>query len=365
MARRTRSVVLVAIKGLGLGGAEKLIAEGARYWDRDRFDYRVVYFLPWKDQLVAQLEEQGVRVTSLGTRWGMTPDAVYRLHRLARKSAAAVVHVHSPTVAVAMRATRRVPLVYTEHNVADSYRQPTRLLNRLTYGRNAAVTAVSEEVAASLAGFPGPAPRVIVNGVAASVTTEAALLARRELGLAADDRLVVHVGNIRPGKGHDTLIEAATRLAADITIVSLGTERHRGDLDRLRTEAARAGVATQLKFLGQRADALAFISAADVYVSPADHEGLPVSILEALALERPVVATSVGGVPSVIRPEETGMLVAPNQPVALAEAITHVLAHPVAAADYARRGRALVEERFSLERMVGAFEDIYTELLDG
>jgi len=360
-----RPVILVAIKGLGIGGAEKLISEGARFWDRDRFEYHVAYMLPWKDQLVPDLEELGVPVTCLGSKRGMTPGSVWRLRRLAGEIGADVVHAHSPTVGIAARASLRVPLVYTEHNLADSYREPTRTLNRITYARNAAVTTVSEPVGASLAGFKGPAPVVVENGVSVSVTRDEAASVRSELRIGPNDPLVVHVGNIRPGKGHDTLIEAVRHLPDDITIVSIGAEKWEGDLERVRREASEAGVSDKLSFLGRRSDALAFIAAADVYVNPADHEGLPVTILEALALTRPVVATAVGGVPSVVREGETGVLVEPQQPKELAAAVRGLLDDPIRARQLAERGRRLVEEEYGLEAMVRAFEDIYTEVLGG
>jgi glycosyltransferase involved in cell wall biosynthesis len=255
--------------------------------------------------------------------------------------------------------------VYTEHNLADSYRQPTKTLNRVTYSRNAAVTAVSEPVAASLSGYRGPTPVVVDNGVSVAVTPEDSDASRSELGLGPDDPLVVHVGNIRPGKGHDTLIEAVRHMPDQVTVVSIGAEKWEGDLDRVRDESAQAGIEGQLQFLGRRPDALAFIAAADVYVNPADHEGLPVTILEAMALGRPVVATAVGGVPSVVRDEETGVLVLPQQPAEMAAAICGLLEDPLRAKHLAERGRRLVEEEYGLEPMVRAFEHVYTEVLGG
>ena len=361
----TRPVILVAIKGLGIGGAEKLISEGARLWDRDRFAYHVAYMLPWKDQLVPDLEELGVPVTCLGSKRGMTPNSVWNLRKLTADIGADIVHAHSPTVGIAARLAVPAPVVYTEHNLADSYREPTKTLNRITYRRNAAVTAVSGPVAASLTGFNGPEPLTIENGVSVSVAPEDAAVARGELGLNPNDPLVVHVGNIRPGKGHDTLIEAVKHLPESVTVVSIGAEKHAGDLDWVRQEASAAGVSDRLRFLGRRPDALAFIAAADVYVNPADFEGLPVTILEALALERPVVATAVGGVPSVVRDGETGVLVEPQQPEELATAVRSLLDDPARAKQLAEQGRKLVEDEYGLEAMVRAFEDIYVEVLGG
>ncbi len=174
---------------------------------------------------------------------------------------------------------------------------------------------------------------------------------------------MVHVGNIRPGKGHDTLTEAVTYLPDNVVVVSIGGEKRPGDLARVRKAAAAAGVGQRLRFLGRRADALDFIAASDAYVNPADHEGMPVTILEALALERPVVATAVGGVPSVVRDGETGVLVPAKQPRALATAIRGLLDDRRWAESLAAAGRSLVERDYGVERMVRDFEDVYGGLL--
>ena len=361
-----RPTVLVFIKGLGIGGAEKLISEGARVWDRNRFDYRVAYQLPWKDQLVPDFEALGVAVECVGGRKGSTLSAVVGLRRLIRASGAALVHAHLPAAGVIARLVSAVPVVYTEHNLSSSYREPTRTLSRLTYGRNRAVTAVSEAVAESLAGYPGPVPLMIHNGVAVAVSAEEAAAVRSELGLGRDDPLVVHVGNIRPHKGHDTLIEAVAelvRLQPRVAVVSIGGEKHPGDLDRVRAAAHDAGVEGSLRFLGRRTDAPAFVAAADVFVNPADIEGLPVSILEAMALGTPVVATAVGGVPAVVENGATGLLVDRGDAFGLAQAVHRLLGDRTLAGRIASAAHDLVERDYGLEPMVRSFEAIYTEIL--
>jgi glycosyltransferase involved in cell wall biosynthesis len=353
------------IKGLGIGGAEKLISEGAAFWDRESYDYHVAYVLPWKDQLTPQLEALEVPVRCLGGRKGNSVVATARLHRLVKEWNVDLIHAHLPVSGVMARTTR-VPVVYTEHNLADSYRQPTRTLNRASYWRNDVVIAVSDAVAGSLTSFPGPTPQVIPNGVTVDVKPEQAMAARDELGLGPEQPLIVHVGNIRPHKGHSTLIAAAaelTRVKPAATIVSIGGEKYSGDLERIRTEAANKGLGDALRFLGRREDALSFVAAADVYVNPADVEGLPVSILEAMALGIPVVATAVGGVPTVIQHDETGLLVEARQPTALATAILDLLDDPRHARHLGNAGQMLVDRDFGLEAMVRSIEENYRQVL--
>jgi len=256
-------------------------------------------------------------------------------------------------------------VVYTEHNIADSYRQPTRSVNRLTYGRNAAVIAVSDAVGDSLAGFPGPTPRVIPNGVSVSVSPTEIEEVRTELGLESDHPLVVHVGNIRPHKGHENLIKATARLVTkepNVLVVSVGGEKHEGDLDRIRESAVAVGVSEHIRFMGRRENARSFLAAADVVVNPADVEGLPLAILEALALSRPVVATAVGGVPTVVVDNVTGLLVPPDDPEALATGMLRALESPDAKA-WGQAGARLVSAQYGIARMIADYEKLYWDVL--
>lgn len=365
MTQRPR--IVVAIKGLGIGGAEMLIAESARLWDQARFEYHVVYALPWKDQLVDRIRQLGIPVTCLGTRRGMTPRSWIRLRNYTAEHAD-LVHAHLPAMGAVARIVSGAPVVYTEHNVAGSYRRPVQLANRYTYGRNHAVTAVSAAVAESIAAYPGPHAEVVSNGVSVAVETGAPAAARAELGIASATPLVVHVGNIRPHKGHANLVAATGRLVElvpDVRVVSIGGEKNDGDLDRVRHLAADAGVADHLSFLGRREDALAFVAAADVFANPSDFEGLPVAVLEAMALRRPVVATAVGGVPAIVQPDVSGILVPARDPDGLAEGIAALLHDRQRAERLADAGQKIVERDYSLEAMVRRFEAIYEEVLGG
>lgn len=358
--------VLILIKGLGVGGAEKLLSEGAQYWDRDSFDYHVAYALPWKDNLVDSFQALGIPVHLIGGRRGLTPGVPIALRRVIAREGIDLIHAHSPTMGVIARMVTSVPVVYTEHNMTDSYRRPTRLLNRATYTRNRAVIAVSDAVAGSVSTWPGPQARVISNGVACRVEENEVAIARDELGLDPDTPLIAHVGNIRPGKGHDVLIDTASVLHANgrrFRWVSIGGEKYPGDLARVRDRASKSGLSDHLQFLGRRSDALSFVGAADVFVNPSEVEGLPVAVLEAMALGRPVVATAVGGVPSVIKNGETGLLVEPGDPEALAREVERMLDDRSLATSLAKEGQALVEKEYGLEPMVRAVEDVYREVV--
>ncbi|MEX2458689.1 MAG: glycosyltransferase, partial [Actinomycetota bacterium] len=148
--------VLWVIKGLGPGGAERLVADIVPRLDRDRFDTEVAYLLPWKDHLVPSLRDAGVEVHCLEVHSHRNVRWPSRLGRLV-DGRFDLVHAHLPFAAIGARwAVRRIPaarrpaLVYTEHNVWERYRGPTAWANARTFGWNDRVIAVSQAVRASM-----------------------------------------------------------------------------------------------------------------------------------------------------------------------------------------------------------------------
>jgi glycosyltransferase involved in cell wall biosynthesis len=361
----SRAKVVVLIKGLGIGGAERLISEAVAFWDRDRYDYQVAYLLPWKDQLVPEITGAGVQVDQIGNgRVGIKTWRHLRAHL--KEARPDLVHAHLPSTGILARLASHAPVIYTEHNVVSSYRQPTRLLNRLTYGRNSRLIAVSGAVADSVAGFPGPDPIIVPNGVSVSVSEQDRRAAREELEISDTTLMIIHVGNIRPHKGHSNLIAATAKLKGaldDFVVVSIGGEKYDGDLARIQAEAAGAGVEDVFRALGRRENALSFVAASDVMANPSDHEGLPLAILEAMSLGKPVVATAVGGVPSVIESGVNGLLVPAANPAALADSLLDLANDHELRARLGGQAREDALAKHGLEAMIRTVEGIYAEVL--
>ena len=196
---------------------------------------------------------------------------------------------------------------------------------------------------------------VIENGVDLSHFNGARV--RREGGLH-----LVTVGRLSEEKGHVHLIDAMPRIrrerpGAVLSLVGDGPER-----PRLERRAREQGVEEGVRFLGELADTAPVLAEADLYVHPSLYEGLGLSIAEAMAARCPVVATRVGGVPALVRHGETGLLVSAGNPAALAEAVVELLSDPTRARRFGAAGRRHVAERFSIERMVSRYQDLYREL---
>lgn len=361
--------MLWVIKGLGPGGAETLLAAAARAHDRDRFHIECAYVLPYKDHLVGDLEAAGVRTHCLSdvptdARWPL------RLARLVRSGDWDVVHVHSPlpgsVARLAVRSMRadRPGLVTTEHNAWGTFAMPTRWLNRVTAGPTGEVIAVSDEARASMTGRAAKRARTLVHGIdvahARSFVAERSFV-RAELGLGADEMIVGTVANFRPQKDYPNLLQAM-RILADrgvtVRLVAVG----QGPLEReTRAMAVELGLQDRVLLTGFRADAVRVLAACDVFTLASRWEGLPVALMEALAIGLPVVATDVGGVRELLRNEVDALLVPLGDAVALADALEWVVRDGALRQRLATTGAGRAGE-FDVSRTEAALEAAYTRV---
>ncbi len=358
--------VLWLVKGLGPGGAERLLVAAAAHHDHDAFDISCAYLLPWKQQLVPELEALGVSTTCLEVRDERNVRWAARLRRHLVDHPVDILHAHSPYPAgIARLVVRSLPrrhrprTIYTLHNTWGSFARPSRMVNGATIGMDAADLSVSELAAATLPARIRARTEVLVHGIDLDAVRAQAdrAGARRELGLPADAIVFGTVANLRAQKDYPNLLAAARRLLSagvPVRILAVG----QGPLEaEIRAEHARLGLEPILEIMGERADAVRVMSACDGFVLASNNEGLPVALMEALALGLPVVATAVGGVPEAID-ARNGVLVPPRDPSALADAIETLVNSPE------RRGKLgagarTCSARFDIRRTVERLEAVY------
>lgn len=353
--------VLWLTKGLGPGGTERLLVDVARTIDRSRFECLAAYLLPGKDHLVKALASAGVPSTCIGSGARVDLGWPARLRRLVTDEGVDVVHIQAPFPAALARPALRLlgrgrpAIVYTEHNSWDGYGILTRLANAATYPLDDARVAVSR-----------PASRhgteVLVHGVDLEEVRShrpARDRVRAELGLADGGVAILTVANLREHKDYPNLLAAARQVlasGAEVRFFAVGQGPLEGEL---RSRAADLG--DRFVFLGHRPDALDVMAAADVFVLASKAEGYPVSIMEALALGLPIVATSVGGIADAVRPGVEGELVPPSRPDLLAEALVAVAGDPARRASMAAAGESR-SAMFDIRRATTRLEQIYTEV---
>ena len=355
--------VLQVVLSLNPGGTERLVLDLVR---RLRADMPMaVCCLDEPGSWGEDLRREGVVVTSLGRRAGFHPSLGRGVAAAVRAHEATVIHAHQYTPYVYAGLSRvwqrRAPVVFTEHGrLSDAppsgkRRMVNAFLTRLARSRT---FAVSDDLRRFMHAEGLGRVGVIYNGIdvgpPASAGTRASV--RAELGVAPDGFVIATVARFDPVKSLDTLLHAMALLQdrpTSAVIVGDGPERA-----GLEAVAREAGVTNRVRFLGQRNDARRWLAGCDAFVNCSTSEGVSLTILEGMAAGLPVVVTRVGGTPEIVT-EDCGTLVPPRNPGALAAAIRELADNREAACTKGRNGRAHVAANFTIERMVGAYEQVY------
>lgn len=359
-----RPRVLWLVKGLDLGGTERLLLTHAALRDRSAFDCSLAYVLPRHAAMLDRFADADVPVTCLAARSELDLRWTVGLKRLLRS--VDVLHVHSPYAAgLARLVAGTVPVVYTEHSRWPQYHRATWALNVVTYPLNAAVVAVSHDVRRTVPRALRSRVQVVHHGVDRAVVRPDSVMraqVRRELGVGPDEVLFGTVANLRTVKNYQLLQAAAQIVAARLPqarFVAIGDGPLRAEV---AARHAASGLGDRFSLLGAQPDAARLMQAFDVLCLASRHEGLPVTIMEALALGLPVVSTAVGGVPEAVRDGVEGRLVALDDEQGFARALAELVEQPDLRV---RMARAALDRSalFDAASSVRQVEDVYRSVL--
>lgn len=224
-----------------------------------------------------------------------------------------------------------------------------------------AVSTSAAEALASQLNIDTDEFAILPNGVDIGQFSPAADRAdvRRRLGLPPDRPIVLSVGNLKPIKGHDVLLEAVARIPGRATLIFVGHDDLGGSLQRY---ASSRVFDHDIRFVGRQDDVLPWYQSADLFVLPSRNEGLSNALLEAMACGLPVVASDVGGNRDVLEHGRTGLLVPPGDPQRLAGAIARLLGDPLLRADLGQAGRRHVQRSFNITNTRAEYERRYAAL---
>jgi glycosyltransferase involved in cell wall biosynthesis len=235
------------------------------------------------------------------------------------------------------------------------------------------VLAVSNQVAATLelGGVQRDRIRVLHSGLDSHWIQgdkgEAGTDLRQRLGIAAHADVVGTVGNLFPRKGYDIMLRALPEVIAMVPdvhylVIGQGDEEYEKSL---RALCGNLGLAARVHFIGFESRVRAFLDRMDVYVQPSLMEGFGIAVLEAMAREKPVVASRTGGLPDIVVDGETGLLVPPGHIGELARAVTSLLKDPARREAMGRKGRQRVMQQFTVEAMMRDLSSAYDMLIRG
>jgi glycosyltransferase involved in cell wall biosynthesis len=371
--RMTHAPVPVAFitTTMGIGGAERMLFDLISRLDPSLFR-PVLVCLKEPMSLGEGLARRGVSVHGRLLRGRMDVGVISRLSRVLRRERveiACTVGTGGDRSFWGRLAARwaGVPVVIScPHSMGlpDHYEPHNRMLTGITD----AFIAVAKRQKLYLArsqGLPGGKIHVIHNGIDLDrfVPRESNAVFRQRLGIPLDAPVAGVVAYLRPEKNLGLFLEAAANVHdrlphARYLIIGDGPERR-----NLESLARDLGIESSVHFAGLCADVRDGLAAMDVVMLTSLCEAFPISLLEAMATAKPVIATRVGAIPEMVDHGQTGLLVAPNDCDGLAVAMTELLADPARRGQMGRSARSCVEQRFDVNTMVRAYERLFARLL--
>jgi len=357
-------VVLHTEASTGLGGQELRIVAEARWLDEH--GWTALIACQPQSPLLVEARRAGLTAEAIAMRHAADVTGLIRLRRLMRARAAAVVHTHSSIDSwLGSLAARSLGLAVVRSRHVSI---PISRRGALVYRLADRIITSGEAVRAIVVDAGLPAERVVPVTAGVDIRRFHAGVSgqevRRELGVASATPVVGLVANVRGSKGHNVFLEAAAAVLRDVPDARFLIVGDGVGFEEVRRRVREGGLEAAVIMTGFRRDVPQLMAALDVLVLPSvKSEATSQVIPQALAVGTPVVASTVGGSPELVRDGETGRLVPPGDARALAQTIVELLRDPVAARAMARAGQAMVRARYTLDAAMERTTAVYQELL--
>jgi glycosyltransferase involved in cell wall biosynthesis len=358
------------------GGPEKTILNSPRFLTKLGYQSKLAYLHPPGDPGIDELKRRGAaldaEVISVPDRGPFDLGVIRQLIRLCRKENVAIWHGHdykSNLLGLIVRRFVPMQLVTTLHGWTNlSGRMPLYVkLDKwcLKYYRRAICVSDDLRDACLAAGVAADRCPIVYNAIDTDEYQRRRTRneAKQEISAPTNGQLIGAVGRLSPEKGFDLLIRTVVELrraGRDVHLWIAGEGDARADLEGLIAELE---CRDYVRLLGHVADPKRIYEAMDIYALSSYREGLPNVVLEAMALEAPVVATAIAGVPTLVENGVSGLLVPPQDMPAIKGALVQLLDSPARRQDLAAAARARIEEKFSFARRMEKIVGIYNEVL--
>lgn len=366
-----RIKVMQIINSLEIGGAERVAINIAANLDPQKFD-PMILTLERLGPFSEILDRRGIEYTSLFKKPGNRLSTFFGIAGQIREKKIDIVTTHNYGAlyygSLGSRMGGCSRLLHVDHNRMYASKRRLLIPHKLPASLAYKLIAVSKEIKTYLIGQEGIDPQrieIISNGI------DEALFAgdfdkkhiKARLGIP-EDRIVIGTGaRLVPEKGLAHLLDAVSLLRkkrGDFLLVIVGDGPLRNDLER---KARDKGLGSHVTFLGQRTDLHEIIRVFDVYVLSSVSEGLPLSLLEAMAAKKAIVASSVGGIPDVIMSGHNGLLVPPGKPEALADAVEYLMDNPLKRSMLGISAYEGFREKHSAGSMADAYGLLYERMM--
>jgi len=362
--------ILYLIESWGPGGAERVVLNLATGLNRSEY-YPIVGVIH-SGWLYDEMLKRGVQTTIIPTGGSYDFKLLYYLITLIRRQGICLVHSHlmdmnfyssiaAKIVGIPHIATEHGDIHHTSKNSQFGFKPKaiSSFSTKLVF-----VSKFTQGAFLKRIGLDGRKTEVIYNGIDLEVFHREidTKKKRAELGIEEDDFVVGNIGNLYPVKGQTYLLQAASKVIQRTTnakFMIIG----RGELEnKLKEEVKNLNLRNHVLFLGFREDTHELLKVMDIFVLPSLSEGMPLSLIEAMACSLPTIASDVGGISEVITDGLTGFIIPPADPETLADRIIYLLENPQSASKMSKRALQKVKTSFDLQTMINNYCRIYEEV---
>lgn len=364
---KLKTKVAIVLMHFNYGGGERMVSLLASHIDLNHFDVRVfcVYGEPHNNVMEKKITQHGVPITFIRKGLGFSAKSLFRLGKELSKFDPDVVHTHlgASVYCAPWVILNHVKMLHTLHNIPEKEsgkirRSVLRALFKAKIAVPVAISPSNQQLTAVYYGLPDTRVEMIENPVDAE-----AFFDSNPKSWSSRYYEFIHIARFEEAKNHEALIEAFARLRssderfASVRIALVGS----GPLEeKIKSLVYELGLSDAVSFLGVRDDISDLLHESKCLVLPSLYEGLPLTVLEAMAAGLPVIASAVGGIPDVVEDGSTGFLFDPHDRDALITAMSTILTKPSLAMDMGRAGKTAVI-RYSVESITRKYEHLYIQ----
>ena len=359
--------IVQVVYSFGMGGSEVLGADLALVMKKHGWQ-SALCALEYGGPLEEMLEEEGIAHLALNRSRRPKLTSFLEMYTFLRRCRPRIVHTHhlyELVYALIPAKLAGATIVHTEHEYYSLLGKKTPLLRRLSRFCSA-VTTVGDEITAYLAdkaGISAAKLHTIPNGIDLMRFSGAGALSREALGFSPTTRLIGIVARLEPEKNHAMLLRGfaeVRRQRPETALLIVGDGSLRASLEHL---CAALQITDSVRFVGTRRDIPDLLAMMDLFVLPSRNEGMPISILEAMSCGKPIIATDVGSVASVVLNGENGFIVAQDDSSMLARHIIHLLKNDSMRLAYGQRSRKMIEDSYDKHYTMTKYLKLYSQCL--
>lgn len=359
-----------------IGGTQKILLEFLRHASHETYDYTMCVLLE-NDALNEEVSQLGIKNTSLNMRGYWDLAAWWKLYRFAKPRHFDLIRTYGLKADIIGRIVGKllgIPVNITSVRSTDPWRKWYHvLLDSLTSSFTDLYLSNSEAGRIAVCQrerIPETKTLMIPNGIDLvkfdphNVNNERVDVLKNKWGIKPTTKVVGVVANLCKMKGHNVLIDALPQIRhkfPELKCLFVGTDFLAGEIQQYARQQA---CEESIIFTGFQEDIPEMLTLMDIFVLPSQWEGLPTALLEAMAMKKPVVASSVGGIPELIEHEKSGLLIPPETPDALAKTVLFLLEKPEFSCQIGEYAYQRVRKHFSIHSMVSQTESVYEQLID-